>query len=221
MDGIRLRDEIVAGLRATIEAAGSPPVCLATVLVGDDRPSHSYVRMKHERAALAGMVSRNETLPATATQAEVEALVQTLVDDPGVHGILVQLPLPAGLDEDAVHRADPGGQGRRRADGRLARPPGPRRAGPRRLHADRGDAPARALRRGHVRRAGRRDRPLDTRRPAAVAAAGPQGHRCDGDHRPQPHARSRRAVPRGRHRRRRRRSGRDDHGRARQARAPR
>jgi methylenetetrahydrofolate dehydrogenase (NADP+)/methenyltetrahydrofolate cyclohydrolase len=102
MDGIRLRDEIVVELRATIDAAGSPPVCLATVLVGDDRPSHSYVRMKHERAALAGMVSRNETLPDTATQADVEGLVQTLVDDPAVHGILVQLPLPAGLDEDRV-----------------------------------------------------------------------------------------------------------------------
>ena len=103
MDGLRLRDEIVDGLRATIEAAGSPPVCLATVLVGDDGPSHRYVRMKHQRAALAGMVSRNETLPATATQAEVEALVQTRSSTTRrVHGILVQLPLPAGLDEDRV-----------------------------------------------------------------------------------------------------------------------
>lgn len=102
MDGVRLRDEIVDGLRTTIEAAGSPAVCLATVLVGDDGPSQRYVKMKHERAARAGMTSRHETLPATATQAEVEALVRSLVDDPAVHGILVQLPLPAGLVEDPV-----------------------------------------------------------------------------------------------------------------------
>ncbi|MCU1502850.1 MAG: folD [Ilumatobacteraceae bacterium] len=102
MNGLRLRDEIVDGLRATIEAAGSPPVCLATVLVGDDGPSQRYVKMKHERAAKAGMISRHETLPATASQAQVEELVQGLADDPAVHGILVQLPLPGDLDEDPV-----------------------------------------------------------------------------------------------------------------------
>lgn len=102
MDGIRLRDEIVARLRAEIEAAGSPPVCLATVLVGDDRPSHTYVRNKHKKAQEAGMVSRQVQMPATATQAEVETAVQELVDDPAVHGILCQLPLPDGLDPEPV-----------------------------------------------------------------------------------------------------------------------
>ena len=102
MDGNRLRDEIVAQLRATIEAAGSPPVCLATVLVGDDKPSQIYVRNKHKKAQEAGLVSRQVGLPATATQAEVEAAVQELVDDPGVHGILCQLPLPDGLDPEPV-----------------------------------------------------------------------------------------------------------------------
>ena len=48
MDGIRLRGEIIAGLRTTIEAAGSPAVCLATVLVGDDRPSQLYVASKRK-----------------------------------------------------------------------------------------------------------------------------------------------------------------------------
>lgn len=102
MDGERLRDEIVAGLRATIEAAGSPSVCLATVLVGDDRPSHIYVRNKHKKAQEAGMVSRQVELPATAGQAEVEDAVGALAADPGVHGILCQLPLPAGLDPEPV-----------------------------------------------------------------------------------------------------------------------
>lgn len=102
MDGNALRDRIVARLRAQIEAAGSPRVCLATVLVGDDGPSQIYVRNKHRQAEKAGMVSRNETLPATASQAQVEDLVAGLGTDPSVHGILVQSPLPNGLDFDAV-----------------------------------------------------------------------------------------------------------------------
>ena len=102
MDGTALRDEIVAGLRTELEAAGSPPVCLATVLVGDDGPSERYVRSKQRFAAAAGMLSRHVALPATASHAEVEAAVTGLAVDPAVHGILVQLPLPAGLDADAV-----------------------------------------------------------------------------------------------------------------------
>ena len=102
MDGNRLRDEIVADLRAEIEAMGSPHVCLATVLVGADKPSQIYVRMKQRKAEEAGMAPRHVELPETATQAEVEAAVQSLVDDPGVHGILVQLPLPDHLDPEPV-----------------------------------------------------------------------------------------------------------------------
>jgi methylenetetrahydrofolate dehydrogenase (NADP+)/methenyltetrahydrofolate cyclohydrolase len=102
MDGNRLRDEIVARLATTIAAAGSPPVCLATVLVGDDAPSQRYVRNKHVQAGKAGMVSRNEILPADAGQAQVEDVVGRLAQDPSVHGILVQSPLPAGYDEEKV-----------------------------------------------------------------------------------------------------------------------
>ena len=102
MDGNRLRDEIVARLAREITAAGSPPVCLATVLVGDDGPSQRYVRNKHAQAEKAGMVSRNEVLPASAGQAAVETVVARLAADPTVHGILVQSPLPAGYDEEAV-----------------------------------------------------------------------------------------------------------------------
>jgi methylenetetrahydrofolate dehydrogenase (NADP+)/methenyltetrahydrofolate cyclohydrolase len=102
MDGNRLRDETVVRIRAEIEALGEPNVCLATVLVGGDRPSQVYVRMKQRKAAEAGMRSRHVELTDTATQAEVEAAVQELVDDPGVHGILVQLPLPGHLDPEPV-----------------------------------------------------------------------------------------------------------------------
>lgn len=107
MDGTRLRDEIVARIRATVEAAGAPSICLATVLVGDDAPSQRYVRSKHVQAGKAGLQSRNETLPADATQSKVEGLVASLADDPTVHGILVQSPLPDGLDFDAVLRLVP------------------------------------------------------------------------------------------------------------------
>jgi methylenetetrahydrofolate dehydrogenase (NADP+) / methenyltetrahydrofolate cyclohydrolase len=102
MDGARLRDEVVAELRATIDAAGSPEVCLATVLVGDDRPSQVYVRMKHRKAQEAGMLSKQVELPATASQAQVEDAVAALAADAGVHGILCQLPLPDGLDPEPV-----------------------------------------------------------------------------------------------------------------------
>jgi methylenetetrahydrofolate dehydrogenase (NADP+) / methenyltetrahydrofolate cyclohydrolase len=102
MDGNALRDEIVAGLAAEIKSLGSPVVCLATVLVGDDGPSQRYVKSKHTKAAEAGMVSRHHGLPATATQEEVEAVVRELGADPTVHGILVQLPLPDGLDPEPV-----------------------------------------------------------------------------------------------------------------------
>jgi methylenetetrahydrofolate dehydrogenase (NADP+)/methenyltetrahydrofolate cyclohydrolase len=102
MDGNRLRDETVVRLRSEIDALGSPPVCLATVLVGVDKPSQIYVRMKQRKAQEAGMVSKGVELPETATQADVEAVVGELAGDPSVHGILVQLPLPAHLDPEPV-----------------------------------------------------------------------------------------------------------------------
>jgi methylenetetrahydrofolate dehydrogenase (NADP+)/methenyltetrahydrofolate cyclohydrolase len=102
MDGNALRDEIVAGLATRIAAAGSPAVCLATVLVSDDKPSHVYVKMKHKKVVEAGMVSRHVELPVTTSQADVEAAIRELVDDPSVHGILVQLPLADGLDPEPV-----------------------------------------------------------------------------------------------------------------------
>jgi methylenetetrahydrofolate dehydrogenase (NADP+)/methenyltetrahydrofolate cyclohydrolase len=102
MDGIKLRDEITEKVAVEIAGLGSPEVCLATVLVGDDRPSQIYVRNKHRQAEKAGMVSRHVELPPTASQAEVDDAVAVLAADPAVHGILVQLPLPAGLDAEAV-----------------------------------------------------------------------------------------------------------------------
>ena len=102
MDGIRLRDELIAGLKSRIDGFGNPHVCLATVLVGDDKPSRLYVASKQKKAGEAGMVSRHVELPGDISQRDLETAVQDLVDDPTVHGILVQLPLPNGLDAEAV-----------------------------------------------------------------------------------------------------------------------
>jgi methylenetetrahydrofolate dehydrogenase (NADP+)/methenyltetrahydrofolate cyclohydrolase len=75
---------------------------LSVVLVGDDPASHVYVGSKERMAQEAGMISTVHRLPADTHQADLLALVQALNDDPAVHGILVQLPLPAGLDAQAV-----------------------------------------------------------------------------------------------------------------------
>ena len=102
LDGMQLRDETVAKIKATITAAGNPKICLATVLIGDDPPSHIYVANKHKKAQEAGMVSKGLHLPADATQAQVEKAVSELVADKSVHGILVQLPLPKHINTEAV-----------------------------------------------------------------------------------------------------------------------
>ncbi len=102
LDGVMLRDQTVAKIKSTIVAAGNPKICLATVLVGDDAPSHIYVANKHKKAQEAGMVSRGVNLSATSSQAEVEQAVAELVADKSVHGILVQLPLPKHIDTESV-----------------------------------------------------------------------------------------------------------------------
>lgn len=102
LDGNRLRDEIVVAIHSELDRLGSPDVCLATVLVGVDKPSQIYVRMKHRKAAEAGIRSHQVELAETASQAEVEAAVRQLAADPSVHGILVQLPLPGHLDPEPV-----------------------------------------------------------------------------------------------------------------------
>jgi methylenetetrahydrofolate dehydrogenase (NADP+)/methenyltetrahydrofolate cyclohydrolase len=75
---------------------------LATVLVGDDPGSHSYVAGKHRDCAEVGIASIRVDMPATSTQAEVEVAVEQLNADPAVTGYIVQLPLPRGLDANRV-----------------------------------------------------------------------------------------------------------------------
>jgi len=101
LDGVALRDLTVKRVADEVRALGATPT-LATVLIGDDAPSQVYVRNKHRQAQLAGMNSRNETLPADVSQERAEALVRSLADDPAVTGILVQQPVPAHLDGEAL-----------------------------------------------------------------------------------------------------------------------
>jgi methylenetetrahydrofolate dehydrogenase (NADP+)/methenyltetrahydrofolate cyclohydrolase len=99
-------DEL-SGRVAALTAAGRTPG-LATVLVGDDPGSHSYVRAKHNDCAKVGITSIRRDLPADATQADVEKVIDELNADPDCTGYIVQLPLPNGLDSGAaLERMDP------------------------------------------------------------------------------------------------------------------
>ena len=97
----KVRDE-VAGQVAKRIAAGKSQPTLATVLVGERPDSAAYVASKGKACQELGMGSISEHLPADATQEQVEALVKRLNANPQISGILVQLPLPAHLDEERV-----------------------------------------------------------------------------------------------------------------------
>ncbi|MBU7581055.1 MAG: bifunctional methylenetetrahydrofolate dehydrogenase/methenyltetrahydrofolate cyclohydrolase FolD [Porphyrobacter sp.] len=96
-----LRARIAAAADAFALASGRRPG-LAVVLVGDDAASQVYVGAKAKACAEAGIASFEHRLPATTSGAELLTLVERLNRDPEVDGILVQLPLPQGLDEQAV-----------------------------------------------------------------------------------------------------------------------
>lgn len=101
-------DAAVAAATLVLRAEHEVQPTLAVVLVGDDPASQVYVRNKVRRTEAAGMISRELRLPSTTGQAALEATVAALSADPDVDGILVQLPLPAPLDADAViARIDP------------------------------------------------------------------------------------------------------------------
>jgi methylenetetrahydrofolate dehydrogenase (NADP+) / methenyltetrahydrofolate cyclohydrolase len=110
LDGERLAGRIKMELadRAHRLAAAGRPVGLGTVLVGDDGPSAKYVAMKHADCEEIGINSVHEHLGASATQGDVEAVIDRLNADPSVHSILVQLPLPEGINEEQILlRVDP------------------------------------------------------------------------------------------------------------------
>jgi methylenetetrahydrofolate dehydrogenase (NADP+)/methenyltetrahydrofolate cyclohydrolase len=99
-----MRAEIAAAVAAHVALANRPPG-LATVLVGDNPASHVYVRNKRKACEQAGMISFHHQLPAGISQPGLLDLIGNLNADSAVHGILVQLPLPRHIDEEAVIRS--------------------------------------------------------------------------------------------------------------------
>ena len=108
IDGNAIAAKVRAQVAAEVEkraAAGKSRPGLAAVLVGENPASQVYVRNKRKACGEVGIESFGYELPKTATQQEVEDLVRQLNADPKVHGILVQLPLPDGLNEEKVLQA--------------------------------------------------------------------------------------------------------------------
>ena len=110
LDGKALAAQIRAGLTQRVAALAERGIVpgLGTVLVGDDPGSRAYVNGKHRDCAQVGIASIRWDLPADASQAQVEAVVDELNADPACTGYIVQLPLPGDLDAHAVlGRIDP------------------------------------------------------------------------------------------------------------------
>jgi methylenetetrahydrofolate dehydrogenase (NADP+)/methenyltetrahydrofolate cyclohydrolase len=111
LDGKRIADELLDELRARValgQAQGRAVPGLAVIFVGDNPASAVYVRNKRRACKHVGFRSRDYDLLATTTQAALMALIDQLNRDPQIHGILVQLPLPAHIDANAiVNHIDP------------------------------------------------------------------------------------------------------------------
>lgn len=104
LPGAPVSEAVFADLKPRIDAliaAGTTPG-LATILVGDDGASAGYVRMKMEKCAELGMTSPHVHLPEDATQEQLVTAVRRFNDDPSVHGMLIQHPIPAHLDYEAA-----------------------------------------------------------------------------------------------------------------------
>lgn len=104
LDGELLAGEVKENLRTRILALAERGITpgLGTILVGDDGPSANYVAMKHRDSEELGMASREAKLPATATQAEIDAVVDDFNADPAIDAYIIQYPFPAGLDYEAA-----------------------------------------------------------------------------------------------------------------------
>ena len=110
LDGTLYRDEIFADLAQRVSALKDKGITpgLATVLVGEDPGSQSYVKMKHRDCEKLGINSIRKDLPADITQEELEAVIDEFNADDACTGYIVQLPLPKHLDENAIlERIDP------------------------------------------------------------------------------------------------------------------
>jgi methylenetetrahydrofolate dehydrogenase (NADP+)/methenyltetrahydrofolate cyclohydrolase len=104
IDGVQVAAAVRERVKKAVEelkAQGVSP-CLATVLVGDNPASATYVKNKQKACAEVGILTKDHKLPSTTSQEEMDKLVDSLNSDESVHGILVQLPLPKQIDEFAT-----------------------------------------------------------------------------------------------------------------------
>ena len=101
IDGIEVAKNVKSQVKEIVDDLKSKGVnpCLATILVGDNPASATYVRNKHKACDEVGILTKDHTPAANITQNELNELIQKLNDDDSVHGILVQLPLPEHLNE--------------------------------------------------------------------------------------------------------------------------
>jgi len=104
IDGIEVSNAVKEILKSAVEKLNSEDVvpCLATVLVGDDPASATYVKNKHNACEKVGIKTKDHKLSADTTQKELDKIIDNLNNDKEVHGILVQLPLPKQLNEFAT-----------------------------------------------------------------------------------------------------------------------
>ncbi|MGV2185793.1 bifunctional methylenetetrahydrofolate dehydrogenase/methenyltetrahydrofolate cyclohydrolase FolD [Rhizobium rhizogenes] len=105
IDGKQVAASVIEAVKAAtsaLETDAGVKAGLAVVIVGDDPASHSYVTSKSRMAKECGFKSIQHTLPAETTQEELAKLVQSLNEDPSIHGILVQLPLPKHLNSEPI-----------------------------------------------------------------------------------------------------------------------
>ena len=101
LDGKLVAKEMQNSIKKKIDSSGIK-ITLATVLVGDDKPSQLYVNNKHKQATASSINSIHVNLPGDISQADLENKISELGTDAAINGILVQMPLPKGLNEDRV-----------------------------------------------------------------------------------------------------------------------
>jgi methylenetetrahydrofolate dehydrogenase (NADP+)/methenyltetrahydrofolate cyclohydrolase len=101
IDGVLVAASVKERVRKAVSELKSQGIepCLATVLVGDNQASATYVKNKHKACAEVGIITKDHKLPATTSQDEMNELLGTLNSDDSIHGILVQLPLPKQIGE--------------------------------------------------------------------------------------------------------------------------
>ena len=101
IDGLEVARNVKKMVAETVKELTSQGIkpCLATILVGDNPASQTYVRNKHKACEETGIITKDHRPPITTSQNDLNELIDMLNDDPSVHGILVQLPLPNHLDE--------------------------------------------------------------------------------------------------------------------------